>query len=101
MDNYNKLTPAETERLAILAEECGEVLQSIGKVLRHGYSNYSPFTPTETNRDSLSMEIGDALVAISYMVEAGDISENDLERRIEEKRDKIKKWLHHQEKVWQ
>ena len=37
MNNFNQLTPAETERLAILAEECGEVIQAVGKILRHGY----------------------------------------------------------------
>ena len=33
---FNGLTPAEAERLALLMEECGEVVQIIGKVLRHG-----------------------------------------------------------------
>ena len=35
-DHFNNLTPGEAERLAILAEECGEVIQIIGKILRHG-----------------------------------------------------------------
>ena len=34
---FNELSPAEVERLAILAEEMGEAIQVIGKVLRHGY----------------------------------------------------------------
>ena len=37
MEHFNGLTPAEAKRLALLAEECGEVLQAIGKVLRHGF----------------------------------------------------------------
>lgn len=34
---FNGLSPAEVERLALLAEECGEVIQTVGKILRHGY----------------------------------------------------------------
>lgn len=35
MENFNGMTPAETERLAILVEECGEVVQIGMKILRH------------------------------------------------------------------
>jgi hypothetical protein len=38
--SFNQLTDAEAERLALLAEECGEVVQVIGKILRHGYESY-------------------------------------------------------------
>lgn len=52
---FNRLTPAEAERLALLAEECGEAIQAIGKILRHGYeSNHPEFT--ETNRTQLPDE---------------------------------------------
>lgn len=34
--HFNNLTPGEAERLAMLAEECGEVIQAVGKILRHG-----------------------------------------------------------------
>ncbi len=34
MTHFNELTPAEAERLAYLAEECGEAIQIIGKILR-------------------------------------------------------------------
>jgi hypothetical protein len=33
-ENFNKLTPAETERLAWLIEECGEVVKAGSKILR-------------------------------------------------------------------
>ena len=36
MDNFNRLSPAEYERLAILAEEMGEAQQALGKIMRHG-----------------------------------------------------------------
>lgn len=41
-EHFNGLTPAEAERLAMLSEECGEVIQIIGKILRHGYDSYHP-----------------------------------------------------------
>ena len=98
MSNYNKLTSAETERLALLAEECGEVVQIVGKVLRHGYDNANPKDPEYiTNREKLVTEIGDLLVVLNYIFEAKDITEEDVEKRIEFKKVEIKKWLHHQE----
>ncbi len=36
------LSPGEIERLAILAEECGEVAQAVGKVLRFGWKASRP-----------------------------------------------------------
>lgn len=42
MKNFNGLSPAETERLALLSEEMGEVQQAIGKILRHGYESIHP-----------------------------------------------------------
>ncbi len=41
-DHFNRLTPAEAERLAMLAEEAAEVIQIVGKILRHGYASYHP-----------------------------------------------------------
>ena len=41
-DHFNRLTPAEAERLAMLAEEAAEVIQVVGKILRHGYASYHP-----------------------------------------------------------
>ena len=58
---YSKkdLTPAEAERLAMLAEECAEVIQIVGKILRHGYDSYHPADPETTNRDLLAKELTD------------------------------------------
>lgn len=57
MKHFNKLTPAETERLAILAEECGETIQVIGKILRHGYESFHPKDYATTNRTLLENEL--------------------------------------------
>lgn len=40
--HFNGLSPEEAERLAMLAEECGEVIQIIGKILRHSYASHHP-----------------------------------------------------------
>lgn len=58
--NFNELTPAETERLAILAEEMGETIQVIGKILRHGYDSRNPLEGKTgwTNRANLEKELG-------------------------------------------
>lgn len=40
--HFNRLRESELERLAILAEECGEVIQVINKIIRHGYDSCDP-----------------------------------------------------------
>jgi len=98
MPNHNKLTDAETERLAILAEEMGEVIQIIGKVLRHGYDSRNPFTEdAPTNRQELEKELGDVELLIYLMAEAKDIDRNVIDKRRIAKGKAIKQWLHHQD----
>jgi len=61
-EHFNQLTPAEAERLAMLAEECGEVIQIIGKILRHGYASHNPKDMKKMpNKFLLSKEMGDVL----------------------------------------
>ena len=72
--HFNELTPAEAERLALLAEELGETTHAIGKILRHGYESKNPYHPTgQTNREALEKEVADVYVAVRMMFEAGDI----------------------------
>lgn len=66
-EHFNGLTPAEAERLAMLAEECGEVVQVVGKILRHGYESFHPHHPTVCNRDLLTMELSDVLAVVEMM----------------------------------
>lgn len=67
--HFNGLTPAEAERLAMLVEECGEVIQAATKILRHGYESHHPDDPSTTNRDLLTSEMAD-LLAVSEMMDA-------------------------------
>ena len=41
-EHFNRLSPAEDERLTVLAEECSEVIQAICKIQRHGYESFNP-----------------------------------------------------------
>jgi len=60
--HFNELSPGQAERLAILLEECGEVVQICGKILRHGYESYHPKDYFETsNRELLRDEICDSV----------------------------------------
>lgn len=69
MDGHSTLSPGEAERLAMLVEECGEVIQAASKVLRHGYENFHPDDPTTSNRDLLTNEMAD-LFAVYEMMDA-------------------------------
>ena len=71
----NGLGSAETERLALLGEECAEIGKTIGKILRHGYQSRNPdVTNGPTNREDLEHEIGDLLWAIDLITRCGDVS---------------------------
>lgn len=99
-ENFNKLTPAETERLAWLIEECSEVVKAGSKILRHGYYSYDPSDPDHKgNRDDLQREVADVLKAIILMTLTEDISPTFLEEALmpmlESESIKVR-YMHHQ-----
>lgn len=103
MGIYRSPSVDQTERLAILSEECAEVIVAVSKILRHGYGSCNPLAPTppedknpETNRMLLERELGDVMHAIAMLHDTGDISKSEIYRYEKEKAIKIKKWLHHQ-----
>lgn len=94
--HFNELTAAEAERLALLAEECGELVQAIGKVLRHGYDSYNPTEKNGIrNRMAVERECGDVRHAMIRLCWAGDLSKAEIHRRSDEKAVKVEKYLHH------
>lgn len=99
MSFSNGLTPGEAERLALLAEECGEAIQAIGKILRHGYRSVHPEGRDEgrTNRQNLQREIGDIECAITMLCQAGDIDKHGVMSAARDKWKRLRKYLHHQE----
>jgi NTP pyrophosphatase (non-canonical NTP hydrolase) len=93
--HFNNLTPAEAERLAILAEEMGESIQSIGKILRHGYDSVNPNTGVN-NKEALTFEIADVLNAIDRLTKAGDLSLGAIEAERHMSKPRKLGYLHHQ-----
>ncbi len=96
MKHFNKLTPAEAERLALLSEECAEVIQIICKINRHGYESYHPNKPETSNRSLLEKEIGHIQSAYELMTKSGDIETSETHNHAFIKTQKVGKWLHHQ-----
>ena len=97
MEFSNELTPAQVERLAILLEELGEAQQCIGKILRHGYESRNPLdVNSATNRQLLQSELGDVLYSVMQLGANLDVKLPAIWQRSEEKREKIKPYLHHQ-----
>ena len=111
-DHFNGLTPAEAERLAMLAEEAAEVIQAVGKILRHGYASYHPddLTPVADggkitrmprmgaldNRALLMNELADFNSVQLLMEGSGDVfrTGEEIERVMARKLT----YAHHQEK---
>lgn len=94
-DHFNRLSPEEAERLALLLEELGEAQQAIGKILRHGYGSRHP-DGGPTNREALEREMGDVLAALDLLVAAEDLDGGQAivyHRR--QKAGKVGKYLHH------
>lgn len=103
--HFNGLSPAEDERLAMLAEEAGEIVQAIGKIQRHGYANGHPCDVTlhgnvingRDNRANLEREIGDLLGIVDHMKKRGDLDGVRILARRDEKMKRAAQYLRHQE----
>ena len=89
----NHLTPAEVERLAVIIEECGEVIQAATKVLRHGYEFHHPETGVP-NRAALRREIIDLLAVLSIASRFGD-HQIIVDEEIDDVIDRKQRWLHY------
>ena len=51
-----------------IMEECGEILQALGKGKRFGWDNYHPDTPDVSNLLHLSMKINDLFEAFQDLI---------------------------------
>lgn len=76
------------EALVITMEECGELVQSCSKIIRHGTHSEKG----EKWLSSLTEEAGDVLAMIHILVEKGLLDHKELESRIAVKRKKLKKY---------
>ena len=93
----NGLTKCETERLVMLAEEAGEIVQAVGKTLRHGYYSRHPMG-SENNKAMLERELRDLKMVVAMMEKSNDISSSvvKLPRRGGVGWRKKFKYTHHQ-----
>lgn len=97
MERFNKLSPAEVERLALLSEEMGEAQQAICKILRHGYGSYNPHDISKgDNRAMLELELGHVRHAMILLCSSGDVSKDNIHYCARERAETVKRYLHHQ-----
>ena len=95
-EHYNNLSEAELERVALLFEECSEVVQICGKIMRHGFESFNPYDVLcTTNRQLLEKEVGDVLSSIARMTDK-DISGLAIDTWKVAKDNNVKPYLHHQ-----
>lgn len=95
MPHINNLSPAQIERLALLAEECSEVIHVVNKIIRHGYNSYHPDTPNQNNIYLLEKELGDLQYAIKLMVKEKDIEDKYIAEAMFHKQKTIGQYLHY------
>lgn len=97
-DHFNQLNEAEAERLALLAEECAEVIQVVGKILRHGYESEHPDEKDgRDNRALLEVEAGHVQAALQLMFEATDLDKKQVVIASKNKLTRVTGYLHHQQ----
>lgn len=95
-EHFNALTPAEDERLALLIEDCAEVIHMAAKIQRHGYESKDPARSGPSNRVALSMELGQLQDCIIRLDDYNDLRSSEMEKARQERRESSSKWLHHQ-----
>lgn len=81
--------------MAILAEECAEVIKEVGKILRHGYESTHP-SGGPTNRESLETELGHVIAIANRMNESGDTDWSKVLAAADDKEVRLDKYTHHQ-----
>ena len=96
----HELNEAERERIAYLAEECGEVVQACMKILRHGWNATDyPDGPASVvhydNRENLIEELRNVRKAYERMKLEGDLGKENPFRSVK-KRKLTNQYFHHQ-----
>lgn len=88
-----KITPQVQEALDLVQEECSEIIQAISKIRRFGPESYHPDDPDKiTNDVLLTNELGDFVLLVEYLIDAGAISTKAIDERVYWKREKLKKY---------
>lgn len=96
MSHFNELSEASAESLALLAEEAAEVIQVVGKILRHGLHSTNPTVDNGlTNAQLLERELGDFAAAVRILVGRRTVSESAVNSHARAKLMRVGKYLHH------
>ena len=74
--------------MVITMEECGELIQACSKLLRHENDKEK----SQKWLASLEEEAGDVLCMLKVLEESNIISWQNIEDRVQYKREKLKKW---------
>jgi len=94
------MNPAQIERLAICAEEAGEVIQAVGKCLRHGMDSENPnIIGGGCNHYHLARELGQLIRIADWLVGHGDIYDEYLKKGYDEKMRKMREYIHCEENL--
>lgn len=91
---FNRLSPAVAEALYLLSEECGELQQAIGKILRHGLWSAHPDSEIP-NQVTLEREIGDVLASLRICEVQKLLKWAAVIRYRDDKLRRVPKYLHH------
>lgn len=93
----NGLTPAQTELLDMLQEECAEVIQAVAKIKRHGAMSYHPADHQKTpNYVLMARELGDVIGVMDALDGKGMIDNDAVQHSAGTKMERAAPYLHHQ-----
>ncbi len=86
--------------LACLAEECGEIQQVVGKIMRFGLDDLPP-DGNKTNRELLQSEFIDLCSVYMMLVRAGVLPfpAEAEDEAVERKTERVKKYMEYSRKV--
>lgn len=76
---FNGLTPAQAERLDMLAEEAAEIIVAVSKIKRHGYASRNPDNQRAgDNRRQLESELADLLGVWTALRDHGEVADPSI-----------------------
>ena len=87
--------PMNQNGLGKLAEECGEVIQVVGKLIQyplHQLIGSFPHPDGTYLRERLEDELADVLAAISFVIEKLNLRSQTISKRKHEKLELFRKW---------
>lgn len=83
------MSEVETYALGLIAEECGEAIQLVGKALRFGLDTAEARGSMVTPRSKLHHEAADVLAAVDYAIVRGILNGELVEQYRSEKLRKL------------